>query len=70
MVTIHHELKAAAAGITILMLDPGDIPTRLSGGNGETDIDKSVRGMVGIIQKATAKDSGCFYKWNGETVAF
>jgi hypothetical protein len=69
-VTIAHELKAAGMNITMLMLDPGDIPTRLSRGNGKTDIDQSVRAMVGIIEKATMRDSGCFYKWTGETLPF
>ncbi|KAH8591408.1 short chain dehydrogenase [Bisporella sp. PMI_857] len=69
-VTIAHELKAADSTITMIMLDPGDIPTRLSRGNGKTGIDESVRGMVEIIEKATIQDSGCFYKWTGETLPF
>lgn len=52
------------------MLDPGDVPTRLSRGNGKTGIDKSVRGMVGIIENATDNDSGCFYKWDVGGLAF
>ena len=69
-VTIAHELKAAGSNVTMLALDPGEIPTRLSRGNSNTGMDKSVRGMVEIIEKATLADSGKFLKWTGEEMAF
>ena len=69
-VSISHELKAAGSNVIMLALDPGDVPTRLSRGNGKTDMDKSVRGMVEIIEKATLADSGKFLKWTGQEIAF
>ena len=69
-VSISHELKAAGSSVIMLALDPGDVPTRLSRGNGKTDMDKSVRGMVEIIEKATLADSGKFLKWTGQEIAF
>ena len=69
-VSISHELKAAGSNVIMLALDPGDVPTRLSRGNGKTDMDKSVRGMVEIIEKATLVDSGKFLKWTGDEIAF
>lgn len=38
--------------------------------NGKTDIDKSVRGIVDIIESATLVDSGSFLKWTGEKIPF
>ena len=69
-VTIAHELRAANSMVTMLAVDPGDVPTRLSRGNGKTDIDKSVRGIVKIIETATLEDSGSFLKWTGEKLSF
>lgn len=69
-VTIAHEMKAAKLNITVLALDPGDIPTKLSRGQGKTDMDESVRGMVGIVEGATVDRSGSYLKWNGTTIPF
>ena len=68
--TISHELRASGSKVIMLALDPGDVPTRLSRGNGKTELDKSVRGMVEIIEKATIADSGSFLKWTGEKIPF
>lgn len=65
-VTIANELKAAGSKIVMIVVDPGDVPTRLIRGNGKTDIDKSVRGIVEIIESATLVDSGSFLKWAGQ----
>lgn len=69
-VTIAHELRAADSKVIMLALDPGDVPTRLSRGNGKTDIDESVRGLVKIIETATLADSGSFLKWTGQKISF
>lgn len=69
-VTIANELKVAGSEVIMLALDPGDVPTRLSRGNGKTDIDKSVRGIVEIIETATLADSGSFLKWTGQKIPF
>ena len=69
-VTIANELKAAGSKVIILAVDPGDVPTRLSRGHGKTDIDKSVRGIVEIIETATLADSGSFLEWTGRKIPF
>ena len=69
-VTIAHELKSAGSKTTMLAVDPGDIPTRLSRGNGKTDIDNSIRGIVKIIETATLADTGSFLKWDGKKIPF
>ena len=69
-VTIANELKAAGFNVIMIAVDPGDVPTRLSRGNGKTDIDKSVRGIVEIIESANLVDSGSFLKWTGGKIPF
>ncbi|KAK2590911.1 hypothetical protein QQS21_011409 [Conoideocrella luteorostrata] len=69
-VTIAHELKAKNLNITMLMLDPGDIPTRLTKWVGNTSMLSSVNGMVKIIEEATLDMSGSYLSWNGNRVTF
>ena len=69
-VTVSQELRAAGSNVVMLAVDPGDVPTRLSHGHGQTEIDKSVRGIVDIIEMATLTDSGAFFKWTGEKIPF
>lgn len=69
-VTIAHELRSTGHNITMLALDPGDVPTRLSRGNGKTAVDESVRGMASLIENATMADSGGFFKYTGERMEF
>jgi hypothetical protein len=69
-VTIAHEIKAKNLNITLLALDPGDIPTRLSRWEGNSDMEKSVTGMAKIIEEATVDISGSYLRWNGEKIPF
>ncbi|KAJ5799668.1 uncharacterized protein N7518_001736 [Penicillium psychrosexuale] len=69
-VTIAHEMKAKNLNITMLALDPGDIPTKLSRWSGNTNMEQSVKGMVKIIEEATVDISGSFLRWNGEKLQF
>ncbi|KAJ9615682.1 hypothetical protein H2200_001758 [Cladophialophora chaetospira] len=64
-VTIGLELKAANENITVLCLDPGDVPTKLSRWAGDIKLEDSVRGMHEQIEKATIEDSGLFVNWRG-----
>ncbi|KAI4277995.1 MAG: hypothetical protein L6R38_005343, partial [Xanthoria sp. 2 TBL-2021] len=69
-VTIANELKAAGSKIVMIVVDPGDVPTRLIRGNGKTDIDKSVRGIVEIIESATLISQNSFPFMREEAAVF
>ncbi|OBT64480.1 hypothetical protein VE03_05374 [Pseudogymnoascus sp. 23342-1-I1] len=69
-VTIAHEMKARNLNITMLALDPGDVPTKLSKWAGNTDMEKSINGMVKIIEEATIDISGSYLRWNGDKIPF
>lgn len=64
-VSLHFELKAAKEKIAVLLVDPGDVPTKLSRWAGDIDLNDSVRGMYDQIEKATLEDSGLFVNWKG-----
>ncbi|KAJ5710329.1 hypothetical protein N7488_004485 [Penicillium malachiteum] len=67
-VTIAHELKAKSLNITVLALDPGHVPTRLSRWEGTTEMEASIQGMVKIIEEAEADLSGSYLRWNGDKI--
>ena len=69
-ISLAHEMRAANLNITVLALDPGDIPTKLSRWQGTTSMEESVKGMVGIIERATIDMSGAFIKWNGTKIPY
>ncbi|KAE8414596.1 hypothetical protein BDV36DRAFT_239007 [Aspergillus pseudocaelatus] len=69
-VTIAHEMKAKNLNITMLALDPGDIPTKLSRWAGNTNMEQSITGMVKIIEEATIDISGSYLRWNGDKLPF
>lgn len=58
--TIAHKIKAKNLDITMLALDPGDIPTKLSRWAGNTNMEHSVTGMVKAIEEATIDLSGSY----------
>lgn len=69
-VTIAHELKAKSLNVTVLAVDPGDVPTMLSRWEGTTDMEASIKGMVKIIEDADVDVSGSYFRWNGERIPF
>ncbi|RSL46146.1 hypothetical protein CEP53_010433 [Fusarium sp. AF-6] len=56
---------AAKENIAVLLVDPGDVPTKLIRWAGDIDLNDSVRGMFGQIEKATIEDTGLFVNWRG-----
>ncbi|RSM15766.1 hypothetical protein CDV31_004867 [Fusarium ambrosium] len=64
-ISIAIELKEAKENIAVLLVDPGDVPTKLSRWAGDIDLNDSVRGMFGQIEKATIEDTGLFVNWRG-----
>lgn len=55
-------------GITVLLLHPGYIKTRMTGGKGEMEADESVSRQMKVIEKATIQDAGKFFHRDGQVI--
>ncbi|KAK7742380.1 hypothetical protein SLS53_004525 [Cytospora paraplurivora] len=68
--TIAQAFKAGNDRIIFLALEPGYLPTRLTGWKGEDDMEKSIKGMVDIIERADYADTGNFYSYTGKQLEY
>lgn len=57
-------------GVTVALLCPGYVKTRMNVGGATVEIPESVAGMRQLIASMTLADSGSFRRYNGETVAW
>lgn len=69
-ISVKFELEAENENIAVLLVDPGDVPTKLSNWAGDIDPEASVRGMFDQVEKATKEDSGMFVNWKGHKWAY
>lgn len=59
-------IDLAPKGVFVAQLHPGFVKTKMVGFNGLITVDESVAGLVELIDKLNADNSGCFYHQNGE----
>ena len=58
--------EVAEDGLTCILLHPGWVQTDMGGARADITPKESARGIAKTIDKATHKDNGSFFKWNGE----
>jgi len=51
--------------VTSFVIDPGWVRTDMGGGSASLSPEKSVGGMMRIIDRATKRDTGKFFRWDG-----
>jgi hypothetical protein len=39
-------------------------------GNGDIEVDESVRGVLSVVESLTEAESGCFKDWQGNALSF
>jgi NAD(P)-dependent dehydrogenase (short-subunit alcohol dehydrogenase family) len=61
---------AAAKGIVTVVMSPGWVQTDMGGASAPVTADKSVAGMLKVIDALTAADNSRFYDWRGKEVAW
>jgi short-subunit dehydrogenase len=59
-VGIKYELEAEKENITVPLLDPDNVPTKLSNWEGNVRLEDSIQGMYEQIKKTRFADSGLF----------
>ncbi len=61
-----------AKGIAVAVISPGQVDTRNYGMKGPQiiPIEKSIAGMIGVIDRLTLEESGTFWSWDGSKVAW
>jgi NAD(P)-dependent dehydrogenase (short-subunit alcohol dehydrogenase family) len=63
-------LELAGKGFTCVVVNPGWVKTDMGGPNAPLPVETSVRGLLKVLDRLTPKDTGSFYSWNGERVAW
>lgn len=69
-VTMAREWEKEGRDVTIICVEPGFLSTRLTGWDGEDDMDTCIQGLVRVIDGVTSKDNGGFFKWDGSKIPF
>lgn len=52
--------------MTFLALEPGYLPMKLTGWKNNDDMNKSVKGIVVIVERADYEDTGRLYSYTGK----
>lgn len=55
---------------TIICVEPGFLSTKLTGWDGEDDMETCIKGLMKIIDSISHEDTGAFLKWDGSKIPF
>jgi len=57
-------------GIVTVVISPGWVQTDMGGADAPTPVTESVAGVIGVIDRLTLQDSGGFFSFRGERIAW
>jgi NAD(P)-dependent dehydrogenase (short-subunit alcohol dehydrogenase family) len=66
--SLAHDLKKD--GIVVVALSPGWVQTDMGGSEAPTPVTESAAGLIGLIDRLTLEDSGGFFGFRGERIAW
>lgn len=69
-VTMAREWEKEGRKSAIVCMEPGFLSTRLTGFDGEDDMETCIAGILKVIDGITHGDSGAFLKWDGSRIPF
>ncbi|EJW11505.1 Short-chain dehydrogenase [Rhodovulum sp. PH10] len=58
------------AGITVVVVHPGWVKTDMGGGAAPLSVEQSTTGLIALIDRLSLADTGGFYAWDGQPVAW
>lgn len=68
MLTAHQAVELKEAGVVVVAMDPGWVKTRMGGDGAVLEAHNSIASMVTVLHGLTERDTGKFYRYDGEFV--
>jgi NAD(P)-dependent dehydrogenase (short-subunit alcohol dehydrogenase family) len=69
-VTMAREWEQEGRKVTMVCVEPGFLSTRLTGWDGEDNMDTCIAGLMKVFNALTPQDNGAFIKWDGNRIPF
>lgn len=69
-VTLARDFEKEGRNATLVVMEPGFVPTRLTEYDYVDDMDTCISGITEQIEKLTKENNGQFIKWSGEILSF
>ena len=69
-VTMAREWEKEGGKVTMVCVEPGFLSTRLTGWDGEDNMDTCIAGLMKVFKALTPQDNGTFIKWDGSRIPF
>ncbi len=69
-VTMAREWEKEGRKSTIICVESGFLSTRLTGWDGEDDMETCIAGLMKVIEGMSPQDNGGFFKWDGTKIPF
>lgn len=69
-VTFARDFRNEKRNVTIICMEPGFVPTRLTEFDAVDDMATCIAGIVKVIEGLSSEDTGSFIEWSGKRLKF